>query len=224
MKRRKRIAIYGGTFDPVHSGHLEVARQVAELFEIDEVLFVPAQIAPHKLAHDVTHGIHRYAMLALATQNDPHLVISPFEIEASDRSYTVDTLKYFRSELGSTADLFFLMGADSWSEITTWRDWEDLLTLTGHIVTTRPGYELTTTHVGPSLARRVVDLRGCMRSEIARLLEQTIEKIFVTNAAMVDVSATEIRRAVRAASFTRLATLVPPPVADYIRKYKLYRE
>ena len=87
MGARKRIALYGGTFDPVHSGHLEIARRVSELFEIEKVLFVPAQVAPHKVGRPVTEPIHRYAMLALATQNDPRLLISTFELDAPDRRY-----------------------------------------------------------------------------------------------------------------------------------------
>src|SRR5438105_9613819 len=127
MERRKRIALYGGTFDPVHLGHVEVARRVAELFEIDELLFVPAQVAPHKTQRDVTPALHRFAMLALATQDEPRLQLSTFELDAPGRGYTVDTLAHFNEQLSDPADLFFIMGADSWSEITSWREWERLL-------------------------------------------------------------------------------------------------
>jgi nicotinate-nucleotide adenylyltransferase len=85
MCAQRRIALYGGTFDPVHVGHLEIARKVRQLFEIEKVLFIPAQLAPHKVGRDVTEPIHRYAMLALATQNDPQLLISTFELDAPDR-------------------------------------------------------------------------------------------------------------------------------------------
>ena len=145
MSGKKRIAFYGGTFDPVHLGHLTVASTVSRIFEIDELLFVPAWIAPHKRDREVTPAIHRYAMLALATQHDARLRISRFELEAPDRSYTVETLAHFRAELGESAELFFVMGADSWAEIKTWREWERLLTMTNHIVVTRPGYEIETT-------------------------------------------------------------------------------
>src|SRR5215467_12782166 len=104
----KRIALYGGTFDPVHLGHLEVARKVSELFELEKVIFIPAQLAPHKLGRvgrPVTEPIHRYAMLALATQDDPRLVISTFELDAPDRRYTVDTVAEFQRELGDETEL-----------------------------------------------------------------------------------------------------------------------
>ena len=104
MDQRKRIAIYGGTFDPVHSGHLEIARRVSQLFAIDEFLFVPARVAPHKLDREVSSSLHRYAMLALATQEDPGLCVSRFELDGPQRQYTVDTLFHFQSQLGEPAD------------------------------------------------------------------------------------------------------------------------
>src|SRR5215204_1280071 len=159
MGARRRIALYGGTFDPVHVGHVEIARRVSQLFEIEKVLFIPAQMAPHKIGRPVTEPIHRYAMLALATQDDPQLLISTFELDAPDRRYTVDTVAYFQQALGDSTELFFIMGADSWSEINTWRAWERLLSLTNHIVVTRPGYEPATSDVG-AISQRIVDLRG----------------------------------------------------------------
>ena len=140
--------MYGGTFDPVHVGHLEIARKVSQLFEIEKVLFIPAQVAPHKVGRPVTEPIHRYAMLALATQDDPQLLISSFELDAPNRRYTVDTVAHFQQKLGDSTELFFIMGADSWAEITTWREWERLLSMTNHIVVTRPGYDPETAHIG----------------------------------------------------------------------------
>src|ERR1044071_6755950 len=159
MGANRRIALYGGTFDPVHLGHLEVARKVLQLFEIEKVLFIPAQMAPHKIGRPVTEPIHRYAMLALATQDDPRPLISTFELDAPDRRYTVDTIESFQQALSDSTELFFIMGADSWSEITTWRDWERLLSMTNHIVVARPGYEPGAMDVG-ALGERIVDLRG----------------------------------------------------------------
>ena len=196
----KRIALYGGTFDPVHSGHLEVARKVAELFELEKVIFIPAQLAPHKVGRPVTEPIHRYAMLALATQDDAQLVISTFELDAPNRRYTVDTVAEFQRELGDETELFFIMGADSWSEITTWRDWERLLKMTNHIVVTRPGYEMPPAPEG---------LR---------------ERIFFTDAVWQDISATDIRRLANEGRYEELEQLVPQSVANYIKKYGIYRD
>lgn len=201
MCAQKRIALYGGTFDPVHIGHLEIARRVSTVFEIDKVIFVPAQVAPHKIGRPVTEPIHRYAMLALATQDDPRLVVSTFELDAPDRRYTVDTVEHFQRELGDSSELFFIMGADSWSEITTWRDWERLLTMVNHIIVTRPGFEPSKSHVGPVAGR-----------------------VAFTDAVMMDVSATNIRRMASEGRYEDLARLLPGPVLEYIKKYQIYRE
>ncbi|MGH9883276.1 MAG: nicotinate-nucleotide adenylyltransferase, partial [Pyrinomonadaceae bacterium] len=158
MDGRKRIAIYGGTFDPVHRGHVEVAKQTVELFGITELRFVPARQAPHKLEREVTPPLHRYAMLALATQNEPRLLVSSFEIDAPDRRYTIDTLAHFRAELEEDSELFFIMGADSWAEITTWREWERVVRSANHIVVTRPGYDVKLEHDGANGAAQIVDI------------------------------------------------------------------
>ncbi len=222
MDQRKRIAIYGGTFDPVHSGHLEIARRVWQLFAIDEFLFVPARIAPHKWDREVSSSLHRYAMLTLATQEEPRLCISSFELDAPHRQYTVDTLFHFRSQLGELADLFFIMGVDSWAELTTWREWKRLMTLSNLIVATRPGHEFSADNVGP-LAVNVVDVRGLTTESASALIEPGKQKIFVTDAVMLNVSATEARKAARENLSVKLTKLVPPAVAEYIRKYRLYR-
>ena len=213
----RRIALYGGTFDPVHAGHLEVARGVLPLFEIEKVLFIPAQMAPHKVGRAVTEPIHRYAMLALATQDDPRLSISTFELEVPDRRYTVDTVERFQQVLGESAELFFIMGADSWSEITTWREWERLLTIANHIVVTRPGYEPVRTHVG-AVGERIVDLRGGQSPQV-----EGNKKIYFTDVVMKDVSATNIRRLASEGRTEELTGLVPGPVLEYIKKYGIYK-
>ncbi|HET6975367.1 MAG TPA: nicotinate-nucleotide adenylyltransferase [Pyrinomonadaceae bacterium] len=220
MCAAQRIALYGGTFDPVHTGHVEIARRVLQLFEIENVVFIPAQVAPHKIGRAVTEPIHRYAMLALATQNDPQLAISTFELDAPDRRYTVDTIAHFQRALGDAIELFFIMGADSWTEITTWREWERLLTMTNHIVVTRPGYEPVTTHVG-AISERIVDLRGTSPKAAP---DRNAPKIFFTDVVMKDISATGIRRMASEGHYEELTDLLPGPVLEYIKKYGIYRE
>ncbi len=219
MDQRKRIAIYGGTFDPVHSGHLEVGRRVSEFFAIDEFLFMPARLAPHKVGQEAASAFDRYAMLALATQDEPHLSVSRFELDGPGRQYTVDTLVHFRSSCGEFVDLFFVMGADSWAEITTWREWPRLMTLANLVVVTRPGHEIAVEGFAAP-ADQITDLRG---RNLPAIVEPGAAKIFVTDAVMIDVSATAVRRAAREEAGEKLEQLVPPPVADYIRKYGLYR-
>jgi nicotinate-nucleotide adenylyltransferase len=220
MEQRKRIAIYGGTFDPVHSGHLEIARRVTQFFGIDDFLFVPAMMAPHKLDREVLPPLHRYAMLALATSADARLCISTFELDSPGRQYTVDTLVHFRSRFGESADLFFVMGADSWAEVTTWREWRRFLTLANLIVVTRPGFEIFAAPATAETTAGLVDLRGV--TEFVGTGEPGSQKVFVSDLVMIDVSATEIRRAASSDDNKKLNKLVPLEVAEYIRKYRLY--
>src|SRR5258708_1333778 len=164
-----RAAIYGGTFDPVHKGHIKVARKVLELFDLEEVLFVPACLPPHKSA--ISSAFHRFAMLALATEQDARLRISTIELDEPARPYAVDTVERMQKAMGAGRQLFFMIGADSWSEITTWHEWQRLLRMCDVIVVTRPGYELSGKI--PRGAAQVVDVRGITQPEIQGALAST---------------------------------------------------
>ncbi|HEY3101981.1 MAG TPA: nicotinate-nucleotide adenylyltransferase [Pyrinomonadaceae bacterium] len=219
--RAKRAAIYGGTFDPVHNGHLKVARRVQKLFGLDEVIFVPACVPPHKRGAGITSAFHRFAMLALATQDDQRLRVSTIELDQPDRPYAVETVGRMQERLGGGCRLFFIMGADSWSEITTWRDWRRLLTMCDHIVVTRPRYEVDLNSRGVA---DVIDIRGKGEDDVEAIIsESTSPQVFVTDLGLEDVSATAIRAAVRRAEANEWTKMVPPEVAAYIEKYELYR-
>ncbi|HZI49867.1 MAG TPA: nicotinate-nucleotide adenylyltransferase, partial [Pyrinomonadaceae bacterium] len=210
---------YGGTFDPVHNGHLKVARGVQKLFGLDEVILMPAYVPPHKRGAGITSAFHRFAMLALATEHDEGLTISTAELDQPDRPYAVDTVAYMQETLGSDCRLFFVMGADSWSEITTWREWRRLLTMCDHLVVTRPGYELPTDDV----RGKVVDVRGKNNVAIQAIVEASQSpQVFVTDTVFEDVSATAIRAAAKNGQ-AELTNMVPREVAHYIEKYELYR-
>ncbi|MDX6384536.1 MAG: nicotinate-nucleotide adenylyltransferase [Blastocatellia bacterium] len=216
MMALQRVAIYGGTFDPVHKGHVAVARTVLQLFELDEVLFVPAFVPPHKRNAKVTSPFHRFAMLSLATEDDKQLRISTSDLDVPDEPYAVETVARIRSVVGNDTELFFLMGADSWLEIKSWHDWRRLMGLCHFIVMTRPGYELS----GAAMADMPIpalNVREVMRMHYQR------PQAFMTDAVMMDISATAIRIAARAGESQRLREMVPDPVANYIEKYGLYQ-
>src|SRR5713226_3615313 len=182
----RRAAIYGGTFDPVHNGHLTVARSVSQLFALDQLIFVPACTPPHKRGAGISPAFHRFAMLALATEDDASFRISTIELDEPERPYAVDTVASLQSQLGSETRLFFIMGADSWAEITTWHEWQKLLTSCDQIVVTRPGYELVEAN-----GAAVSDVRGMSEEDVSVLVEaRTEQQAFFTDAAILDISAT----------------------------------
>ena len=225
MSGSKRIALYGGTFDPVHRGHIAVAQRLSGIFTLDIVLFIPAYLAPHKRVTKVTPAIHRYAMLALATQDEARFRISTIELDAPEKPYTFETISSMQDSLRRDAEIFFVMGADSWMEITTWREWEKVLALSNHIVVTRPGYELSAAPFAPEFLERIVDLRGKEKEDAAQVIGKSSgPMVYLTDAVNADVSATSIRRAVRERRENDWLPYVQPTVADYIRKYELYGE
>jgi nicotinate-nucleotide adenylyltransferase len=222
--RPRRIGIYGGSFDPVHNGHLVVARELLRSFALDQVLFVPAFAAPHKRRRIVTPALYRYAMLVLATRRDEMFRVSTVELDAPDHPYTVDTLVTVRRLEGPEPRLFFIMGADSWTEIDGWRDYERMLGLSDHIVVTRPEFSTDTRHVSRAIRERVVDVRGFDRRSICRWLDHNPgPNIFFTDVAYTDVSATSIRKLARDGPAAELKTLMPTEVYDFIEKYGLYK-
>ncbi len=216
----KRMAFYGGSFDPPHNGHLEIARKLSEIFALDEFVFIPAFHAPHKKDKSLTLAFHRFAMLALATQNETQNKVSTIELEVPAKPYTVETLLKLKKVLPN-ANIFFVMGADSWAEIDTWREWETVLTLTNVIVVTRPNYEIGFSHVSERIKKRIVDLRE--DQELQKVEDKATEDshIYITDAVNLDVSSTEIRRQIQAHS-AKWRELVPNEVAKYIEKYDIY--
>lgn len=218
---RQRIGVYGGTFDPVHNGHLEVAEAVMRAFALERLLFVPAFVPPHKRKETISSPFHRLAMLALATADRPEMCVSTVELESPLQPYTIETLERLRTEL-HPARLFFVMGADSFQDVTNWREYERILGNYDLIVATRPGYcdeEEIAGRISSHLRAKIVDLRGGRRPS-----EESLSSpgIYLTDYVEVDVSATDIRGA--AAQGCAIGRLVPPAVATYIAKYKLYRK
>lgn len=214
----KRTAFYGGSFDPVHNGHLAVAEALIEQFSLDEFVFIPAFHAPHKLRKRPTSAYDRYAMLCLATDHDERIAVSKMEIEAPERPFTVETLTTLNARLIDT-QIFFVMGADSWMDITTWREWENVLSLSDHIVVTRPGSDLSFDHVTDEIRGRIVDLRGKPREIVSA--DQGSRRIYITDSVFLDISATDIRNRIRSGDRTWQVDVLPE-VAKHIEKYQIY--
>jgi nicotinate-nucleotide adenylyltransferase len=243
LVNKQRIGIYGGTFDPIHEGHLKVAGAILEAFELDRMLFVPASTPPHKRKTSISSSFHRFAMLALATADEPRMAVSSIELETPDRPYTIDTLTRLQTAL-CDAKLFFVMGADSFRDIQTWREYERILTEFDCIVAARPGTSLPGTslkdheggredlsrHLARELQAKVIDLRGqdrsskLRKSELPRGTETVPEETFIylTDFVTVDISAWGLREAITQGK--SIGGQTPASVVDYIDKYRLYQE
>lgn len=207
----KRIAFYGGSFDPCHNGHLKIAQKLTELFELDEFIFIPAFHAPHKKDRKPTSAFQRYAMLCLATKDEPKIRVSKMELDLPEKPYTIETLTKLKTELPETK-IFFVMGADSWQDIKTWREWEKVLTIVNIIVVTRPDYEIDFSHVTDEIKALIIDLRGKKEFET-----NSGDRIYITDAVNLDISATEIRNKING-----WQEFVPKEIEKYIEKYKIY--
>ncbi len=142
VNKEKRIGILGGTFNPIHSGHLNLARGARRILSLDKIIFVPAYIPPHKKIENSISPKDRLSMITRAIRNEKNLMVSLYEIKRRRKSYSIDTLKYFKKKYTSSAKLFFLIGADSLIGIHSWRHIDKALTLAQFVVCGRPDYSL----------------------------------------------------------------------------------
>ena len=214
------IGIFGGTFDPIHYGHLRLAEEAAERLRLAEVRFIPAGSPPHRSAPGAD-AAHRLAMARLAVAGNAVFTVDDREVRRAGPGYTVDTLAELRAELGMHQPLALLMGADAFLDLATWRRWERLFDLAHIVVAYRPGFPVDTWQ-----ARMPVPLA---REYGVRLAQQPLAVhlapaggIFVLPIAELDIAATGIRDAVSQGMSPRY--LLPDSVLDYIEAQQLYRK
>jgi len=214
----KRWGVLGGTFDPIHFGHLRAAESVREAMALDRIVFVPSRVPPHKARPSVTSAEDRYLMVEAAVSLQPTFEVSRIEIERQAPSYTIDTLAQLAGQ-DPDREVFFITGIDAFREIRTWRQWEELLRTYSFIVHGRPGYGLAGAFevVPEELRSRLVEIRNGAPPSSERG-----PSIYLVNALTLNISATEIRAFVRAGRSIRY--LVPPEVESYIAEHRLYKE
>jgi nicotinate-nucleotide adenylyltransferase len=214
MTSKPLLAIFGGTFDPIHRGHLAIATATRDRLGVDRLLLVPARQPPHKPERAITAWHHRFAMAVLASQELERIEASAVEGERAGRSFTVETLAHFRAEVGPEPPLLFVMGSDSLAELPLWKEHRRILELAHLVVAPRPGVEreAALAGLGPDLAGRVADARGRPGRPAG--------DIFWLGGPTVDLSGSELRR--RLAAGASVEELVSPPVAAYISKYRIY--
>ncbi|HPF20540.1 MAG TPA: nicotinate-nucleotide adenylyltransferase [Syntrophomonas sp.] len=203
MAGTQSLGIFGGTFDPVHYGHLLAAQWAGEAFGLDEIIFIPAARPPHKDPAGVINGRHRLRMVELAIKNNPTFSVSALELERSGYSYTVDTIRHFLLA-DPRLDIRFILGVDALQLIHTWKEVEQLITLCRFIVVTRPGYEL--------------DRADPVFATVPAELWDRIDLLAIPG---LEISSSEIRKRIAAGRSVRY--LLPPEVAEYIKKNELYR-
>jgi nicotinate-nucleotide adenylyltransferase len=222
-KKSLKVALFGGTFDPVHVGHLAIARAAMREFRLDRVYFVPASVPPHKQRADLTEFHHRFAMLALATAEEDRFVPSPMEAQAAGPNYSIDTVRALKKTLEKDDRLYFLIGIDAFLDLSTWRHPVELLSECDFIVVSRPGYSLA--DVGKALPDALrpapAELRRLRRMKARGAITLPSTTIRLLGNVKKAVSSTEIRAAALKAP-ARLRRLVTPEVAAYIRKEHLY--
>lgn len=207
-----RLGLFGGTFDPIHRGHVDTVRRARQVAELDRVLYLPTARPPHRPDHDPASPWARHVMAELALLEDRGLQVSAHELTPDRPAYTVETLEHFHDQRPEDV-LHLILGSDSLAELTTWRRWRDLVGLARLVVLARPGWN-------PREVREEMsdELHGLLFGDVPDGAPAPPVVVEVS----VDVSATEIRR--------RLARGEEPPegwlhprVVDYIQKYTLYR-
>jgi len=196
-----RVGVFGGTFDPIHIGHLVAAEETRVQLSLERVVFVPAGLPPHKLANHISPVEHRLAMVQLAIASNPYFTVSRVDIDRFGPCYTVDTMELLRDEWGPDTELYFIMGSDSLADILTWHKPERLIRLCRLAVVKRPGYD--------------VDIE-----ELDRLLPGIASRVRFINSPLIDVASCDIRRRVREGLSIKYQ--VPEVVERYIYEHRLY--
>jgi nicotinate-nucleotide adenylyltransferase len=214
------LALLGGSFDPPHHGHVALAELFARLLHPDELRIMPAGRPWQKTTGLEAGDADRVAMLKLAFADSSAPVhIDTREIDRRGATYTVDTLRDVRAELGPDASIVFLMGADQLQKLDTWRDWRDLFALANFGVAARPGYRLDDAALPPAVAFELAHRRASFDDVRAT----PAGKVCLAHTLAVDISATQLRAALHADPRTDISALVAPQVLDYIQQHNLYK-
>jgi nicotinate-nucleotide adenylyltransferase len=219
-----KLGLLGGSFNPVHNGHLAIARQTREALGLDQILLIPTSHPPHKSDASLAPAKNRYDMVRLAVASDPSLAISDVEIRRPGKSYSVDTIRQLQQEYGVQTRLFFLIGLDAFLEFPSWRDPVTLLALCAFVVLSRPGLSfrsLSTVALLPPIPYSALeDLDAGRISQLEVPLKT--QRLTCLQLPPCAVSASDIRARIRQG--LPLANLLPPLVESYILRHHLYHE
>lgn len=212
---RDRIGVFGGTFDPIHNGHLRLAENALTECGLCQIVFIPAAIPPHKSPENLTPFSHRVEMLNLALQGRQEFVCSTVEAELPAPTYTVDTLRYLRKRYAPDTGLFFLTGLDAFLEIMTWKEYRELLRIASFIVSERDGEHYA------RQKKKLADLIGYFRQGSIWIGKDGALPVFFLTGVPLALSSSMIRQ--RVLQHLSIRGMVPDDVCRYIEKYQLYR-
>ncbi|HEX7512180.1 MAG TPA: nicotinate-nucleotide adenylyltransferase [Candidatus Methylomirabilis sp.] len=223
-----RIGIMGGTFDPIHLGHLRAAEEIYWAFGLDRIIFVPAARPPHKEEVVAASAMHRYEMVSLATVFTPYFTVSPIELQREGKSYSVETVREFQRLSGPDTNLYFVVGVDAFLEMSEWREAKELLTLARVIVTARPGWHLDEVeHLLAPEQRRLLGHPTFKYLKVSEVDPERVEEapaprqVLLVEVVSLDIASREIRQLVEEGRSIR--HLVPDTVAAYMAKNRLYQ-
>jgi len=217
-RRLMKIGLFGGTFDPIHWGHLRSAEEVSETYGLDRVHFIPASIPPHKRGKTATPARDRLRMVRLAVARNPRFNVSTEELSRAGVSYSIDTIRAFARGKRPKDSLYFIIGLDAFREIATWKDFREIFPLCNFIVTSRPGSKDNDPLKGTGVA---VKKLFCYDSKHKNYRHQSGTRIYFIELTDIAISASEIRALVKQGKSIRY--LVPSEVAKYIKRRGLYR-
>jgi nicotinate-nucleotide adenylyltransferase len=213
----QRLGLFGGTFNPIHYGHLRSAEEVCEALGLTRLWFIPAANPPHKAAQGITPFEVRLEMTRLAVGDHPVMSVSDLEGRRPGRSYSIETLRQIRQEMGQTWELYFILGLDAVLEIATWRDYQELFTLSHFVVLDRPGYDRNL--LGEVLLTKVHPQFLPIKAERG-FQHPSGYKVVFQETTLLDISGTSIRNLVPQGRSIRY--LLPEAVRRYIIKHNLY--
>jgi nicotinate-nucleotide adenylyltransferase len=213
--KERRIGLFGGTFDPIHLGHLRSAQEVKEAFALSQVIFILAATPPHKLDRPIIPTRHRWNMVKRAIAGNPCFALSDVEIRREGASYSIETISSYRRNLKEGERLFFIVGADAFLEIETWKEYPRLFTVCDFIVISRPNFD--------PLQAPVLQSEGFKKADPGdRFVHPSGHFLYLLGVTPIGISSTDIRRTVREGR--SLNYLVPKEVEKYIAREGLYRE
>ena len=216
----QRLGIIGGTFNPIHYGHLAAAEEVRDRLKLDRILFIPSFLPPHKQEEDMPSAVQRLEMVRLAVSGNNHFKVSDIEVKRGGKSYTIDTIEALLLQHPGT-ELYFITGLDSFLDIQTWKDWERLLTLCFFVVLSRPGYSFADLARIVFMKESAPDLAALDRQETAQVTMKSDNlKVYLERISLYDISSTDIRTRLRQARTIKYH--LPEAVEHYIIENKLY--